>query len=283
LGSLCYLEFSLLIVMKKTYIIFALMLLSFSLVVTSCEKEITLDLNQEAPRLVFEGWITSGAGPYEIKVTRTANVFSNDNYGQVTGANIIVTDDAGNIDTLVETSPGHYFTTTLQGQVGRTYTMTAVVDDETFVASCIMPRVNAIEGMFAFEQDSTYTFGAGTYVLSVATEPSGLGDYYLFRFYRNDTLYDDASDYLLFEDRFVDGQQVPFPWPYQVETGDTAVAEIRSITKDAYEFYYTFVQSQFGSGGPFGAPADNLLGNVSNDGLGFFGAYGLARDTLIIP
>lgn len=268
--------------MKTKNIYFPLALL-LSFLAFSCEREITIDLNEESPRIVFEGWVNSGPGPYEIKVTRTANVFSDDPYPQVSGAVIVITDDSGAVDTLTEVQPGIYHTNTLQGVVGHTYTMNAVVDGETYTASCLMPRINTIDGIITTEQDSSFTLGAGTYVLTVAQELPGVGDYYLFRFTKNDTLFDDASDYLLFEDRFVDGSLVPFIWPYQVASGDSIVTEIRSITKEAYEFYYTFVQGQFGGGGPFGAPADNLLGNISNDGLGFFGAYGLEKASIVVP
>ncbi len=81
-------------------------------------------------QLVVEGMITDQPGPYLIKLSKTQAV--NDQLGStnaISGANIILRDDRGNLEPLVESSPGNYYTISIQGIVGRSYSISIVLND----------------------------------------------------------------------------------------------------------------------------------------------------------
>jgi len=250
---------------------------------SSCEEVIELDLNSSDPKVVIEGWILDDPGPYEVKITETVNYYGDEQVPGVSGAQVIVSDELGTVDTLTEMAPGSYWTNTIQGRRGGVYTLEATVNGEVYTATDVLPRINAIDTSFVTYEDSTYFFGEGYYVTTLAQEIPGEGDNYWFRFYQNDSLYNGAFDYLLSDDALVDGQLAVFQFPYPVESGDTVTIEVRTISETAYGFFFSFIQEVTNGGGPFGAPPANLIGNISNGGFGYFGAAGQNRQTVLIP
>ncbi len=248
---------------------------------TSCEQEVDLNLEEAEPRIVIEGWVDDMPGPYEFMVRRSGDFFGAPEEIPVTNAIMVLKDDMGGADTLVEDWPGHYFSGHLQGQREHNYTLEAWVEGEVYTAENYLPRINPFNYAFSFYSD-TLPFGEGHYILVSANEPAGVGDYYQFRIYRNDSLFNGPGDVFFTDDRFVDGQESLFVFPYPHEVGDTVVVEVRSISNLTYDFLLTYFQQLNGGGGPFGSPPANLITNWDNDGLGFFGTAAVIRDTIII-
>lgn len=265
----------------RTYRIYLFALLSV-FVLNACEEPIELDLEQGEAVVVIDGWVTDAPGPYDIKITQSVTFTSELAPPPVSGAVVTLSDDAGFSEQLFEAEPGIYRTTNAQGEIGRTYNLRVDVAGQTYEAESYLPRINDIDTLIVIEEDSSYILGEGKYILMVAQEAPGVGDFYQFRFFKNDSLYDGLFDYFFSDDRFVDGQLAMFQYPYKVESEDTIIVEVRSITVEAYDFLFTMLQ-QAGGGGPFGAPPANLVGNISNEGLGFFGTAGVVRDTIVVP
>lgn len=248
---------------------------------SSCEQEMDLDLENADPQVVIEGWVTDDPGPYPFKVTRTSPYLGDGSDVVVSGATLILSDDQGTMDTLVEVRPGWYETTHIQGQMEHTYTMSATVDGITHSATNYLPRINPILAT-GYEYNDTLVFGTGYYCGLIALESAGIGDYYQFRFTRNDTLFNEIQDLFVTNDDFVDGQVSAFLFPYPCRIGDTVVLEVRSLSAKSYDFYVTVAQQGTGAGGPFASVPDNLSTNFDNGAFGWFGAAATRKDTLVI-
>jgi hypothetical protein len=268
---------------RKLTFLLAATLSAGLLLLPGCETPIDIDLNEGNSRVVFEGRITNDPGPYDLHVTRTTNYFGNDPVPQVSGAFFTVEDDMGTLDTLVEVEPGLYRTTKIQGQMEHRYTFRCTVDGTTYTASDEMGRITEIDTLVPYYQAEDIGFlDKGWYVIMAAYELPGVGDNYWFRFIRNDSLYNGASDLWFTDDRFADGQLAIFQYPYTLDPGDTCIAEVFGFRQPYYDYLLTTVQ-QLNSGGPFGTAPDNLKGNVDNGGLGFLAAIAVERDTVVIP
>ncbi len=251
------------------------------LALTACEQKVDIALDESASRVVIEGWVTDVAGPYDFKVTKTGAYLGDRTEILVPGAFMVLKDDMGNADTLIERRPGWYQATHMRGQVEHNYFLEATVEGKLYKASNYMPRINDILAS-GYEYNDSLIFGAGYYVGMLAQEPAGIGDYYQFRFWRNDTAFDAVSNILVTDDRLVDGQLSPFLFPYPCRLGDTVVIEVRSLSLSSYDFFVTLVQQGSGTGGPFASVPDNLATNFDNNALGWFGAAAPRRDTLVI-
>lgn len=268
--------------MLKKYLPIAL-ILSLACMVMACEEDIVLNLDDEDVAVVFEGDITDEAGPYQISLTETVGYFSETGNPPAVGALMVISDDAGNVDTLTEVSPGIYETNTLQGVQLRTYSLYTEYNGEVYESEYTMPRLDLGDDSLRYEFiPESFLFEEGYYVYATGTEPAGVGDYYKFTLSVNDSLYDAPEDLFFFDDEFVDGVDYDFLFPYPLEVGDTAVISAVAITQVEYDFLVTLIQEIFVAGSPFGSPPANLSNNITNGGLGFFAAHGVARDTVVI-
>ncbi len=80
--------------------------------------------------LVVQGMITDQPGPYLVTLSSTIPINNQlGESGAVTGATIVIRDDQGEQETLIEKSPGNYYTQTIQGVVGGTYSITITTSD----------------------------------------------------------------------------------------------------------------------------------------------------------
>jgi Domain of unknown function (DUF4249) len=246
-----------------------------------CEQKVDIKLNETEARVVIEGWVTDDPGPYDFKITKTGAYLGNGAEQKVTGAFAILRDDLGHADTLVERGPGWYQSTDMQGQMMHNYFLEVTVEGKQYKASNYLPRINPILGA-GYEYNDTIIFGKGYYVGMLALEPAGIGDFYQFRFTRNDTAFNSAADIFVTDDRYVDGQVSPFLYPYPCRLGDTVVVEVRSLSQSTYDFYITLAQQGAGVGGPFASVPDNIASNFDNGAFGWFGTVASRRATLVI-
>lgn len=90
---------------------------------SSCVDRIDFDAPLAENQLVIEGMISDAPGPYTVKISRALNLDSDSSARIPVGqAKIKLYDDQGNVEELIETSPGIYTTNALiQGQVGHSY------------------------------------------------------------------------------------------------------------------------------------------------------------------
>jgi hypothetical protein len=94
------------------------------IVFASCIDRITIPTNAIPEQLVVDGMITDQPGPYTVKLFRTQEL--NDQLGNtlnVKNAAVVIEDNNGVKESLVETAPGNYVTKNLVGTIGKTYTL----------------------------------------------------------------------------------------------------------------------------------------------------------------
>ena len=255
----------------------------------ACEKVIDIDLNYTNPRIVVEGYITDQPGPYTVKLTKTANYFDVNEFDNVSGATVTISDGAGNSEALAEQSPGVYEATAIQGVSGRTYTLTIDSEDDNYTATSFMCQPGVIDSLsYRFHQTSQLV-QEGYYVSLHFTDVAGQVNCYLIKFYKNGKTpkVEEGGpevNYLIFEDDFIDGESFDFEFfQYIIEPDDTVVVELVSMDKGGYDYYNTLnLTLESSSGGGFSSTPQNPATNLSGDALGYFGAFAIARDTVVI-
>jgi len=83
-----------------------------------------------------------------------------------------------------------------------------------------------------------------------------------------------------FNDRFFNGDDVPFGTDFDFGIGDTAILSLFHIDEAYHDFLETYEEAFFANGNPFAQPA-RILTNVEG-GLGVFAGLSYVRDTVII-
>lgn len=270
--------------MKKNILYTSALIIVMSLftVITSCEEVIEIDLNSSDPRLVIEGVITDQSGPYKVQITNTTDYYNPGDYPTISGAVVTISDDAGNFETLSETEPGIYQTDSLQGFPGRSYSLSVEINDEIYEASSTMPNANEIDSLYnTFEErgfrGDVYSFGC------IFTDNPGVEDYCRIKVYRNN---DADPTYFLYNGRLSDGNTIEYERfrRMELELNDTVKVELLSIDEGMYDYFSTLsnvVASDPRMMGSTQVPA-NPISNISGDVLGYFGAFTVRSDSIII-
>jgi hypothetical protein len=266
---------------KKQFLLLAIAITSPLLL--SCEDVINIDLNNVEPRLVIEGVISDQPGQSRFEISKTVDFFNPSIFPSVSGAEVIVADNLGNIDTLHESQPGVYTATSLIGVTGRTYIANVTIDSVTYSASSQMEHTIAIDSMkteyqpgggFGSEEDEGYK------LLVYFSDRPNIDDWARIRIVKNDSL---LSGYFLYDDQFSDGNSIEYEYFERVfAESDTLKVEILSMDEPVYDYFYSLYSVVAGTDGsePQLAPA-NPNTNWSNDALGYFGAFAVSADTII--
>ncbi|AZA83169.1 DUF4249 domain-containing protein [Chryseobacterium lactis] len=265
--------------MKNTFLI----ILSLFLV-TSCQKEINLDLDDQSGKIVIEGNITDQTGPYIVRITKSVAFTKQNQYPAVAGAQVVVSDNTGQTETLQYVGNGQYQTTSFVGAPGKTYTLKVQAEGQQYTAQSTMPQPVDFEGLsqdsFKFGDKTSYT------LLPIFTDPSVLGNRYLFSF----TINNLSKKYInVFSDNLNNGlpNQRPLILPnddndgadHEVKPGDTIHVEMQSIDNNIFTFYSALLDLS-GAGG--GVTPSNPPSNISNGALGYFSAHTESTKSFVI-
>jgi hypothetical protein len=262
-----------------------LIILSLFLV-TSCEKEIDLNLEDQSGKIVIEGNITDQAGPYFVRITKSVAFTEINQYPAVDNAQVMLSDNTGQTETMQYVGNGKYQASAFTGQPGRTYTLKITAEGQQYTAQSTMPQPVDFEGL---EQDSFMVGGETSYtLLPVFTDPQVLGNRYLFIFTVNNNPKKFFSE---FSDNVNNGllNQRPLLLPndegeaddIKVTAGDMIQVDMQCIDNNVYTFYSALLQ--LSGGGPGGGiTPTNPPGNISNGALGYFSAHTVRKRSVVI-
>jgi hypothetical protein len=266
---------------------------------TSCQDVITLDLNNGVSKLVVNGYVSSDSGPYTIKLSQSSNYFDPNVFVPEKGAIVMISDNAGQTEILKEIQPGVYVTSALKGIPNRTYVLSVTtVDKKTYTAISYLPAVVPIDSLHFEVRKRNGGFGQPKgplryRVTCTFTDPSGLGNYYRIRYYKNDTLQNAERDYVIASDQLANGQSntpriadgigntLTIRGAYLLK--DSVKVDLLTIDKAGFDFYsdLQFLLNDQSGIFPSDAPA-NPINNISNGALGYFGAFGVATKKIVI-
>uniref|UniRef100_UPI003217692C DUF4249 domain-containing protein n=1 Tax=uncultured Draconibacterium sp. TaxID=1573823 RepID=UPI003217692C len=260
----------------STYIISLIILFS------ACQDVIDIDLDSVEPKLVIDGAVTDISDTLTIKLSKSVNYFDPGIYPGISGANITVSDNLGNTSPLLETSPGTY-SSYLPGIEGNEYTMTVETEGEEYTAKVTMPYKVEIDSL-SFEPTPDYMEFSGGYLVNChLQDPAGIDNYYRIKVSGINQTEEPDKVLFVYDDSFVDGNKITLRWDdEQFFEQDTVVVELQTLAESTYEYYRT-LSALFEDGMIGNANPANPITNLSNNALGYLGAFTVSRDTIIIP
>jgi hypothetical protein len=269
----------------KNIILFIAVL--FSITMMSCTETIDFKVKNQDPILVVDGLITNEQKAHQVKIIFSSDVFSDDAAAGVEGAEVTISD--GVITHILHDMGGGIYLTddTVKGVIGKSYQLSIVYDGEEYDAVSDLKPLNPIKCasmMKGVDLDPNDLFIRNAYLIFMdADEPAGLGDYYLYNFYKNDTLVTDTlGDKIFYSDELVDGTSFRQLLIFFVDTNDVDInkdnltLEMTSINKNYYDFLFAMRTMDF-RGSPFDGPPANVPTNLSNGAMGFFNAMAVEK------
>lgn len=272
------------------------------LILASCTEKIDMETGTTFIRLAVSGQITTDTTAHKIWLKKTTNVEDTMPAPRVSGANLIITDDASHTFVLTEsnTEPGLYLTDpTVFGLPGHTYTLHISNVDingdgtmETYEAS---DKMNPVPPLDSIKLERIDDWEA-TAIKVWATDPATT-EFYLFKYYVNDTLLTDTitevflTDDILFNGNTTNGirsQYLEDEYDDEIlNPGDVVTFEINSVSEEYFTYLYKLQTEVFPKVPLFSGPPANVSTNVKNIGsngppaVGFFSAYSLERSSVV--
>ena len=109
----------------------------FGISLSTCISPVDLNVPDNSGLLVVEGNITTDRGPYDVRLSRSTPIGDDIVNQPVSGAAVIIFDDLGISEQLLETTSGVYQTSIggIQGEVGRAYSIRIEIGDQVYESS----------------------------------------------------------------------------------------------------------------------------------------------------
>ncbi|HYC84294.1 MAG TPA: DUF4249 domain-containing protein [Chryseosolibacter sp.] len=248
-----------------------------------CEVPYDLDVAQTPEKIVIEGLVTDNPSHQCIKISRSVNFYDTGKTPRVTNAVVSVSDELGNVFGFVHNpnnhpdSAGYYVPAApFSGTVGRTYYLRAEVDGVLFEAREKLEPALSMDSLSyrvdPEEKENPDEMGRFYEVLLFAREPRDQRNFYLFKFFRNDTLaLANDTDIYFSDDELLAENIDGVPAPVYFKKNDSARVEMYSISRVAYVYYsdlWALLNND--AGGMFGPIPSSPRTNLSNGALGFF-------------
>lgn len=256
------------------------LLLSVFLILFSCQKVIDLDVNDIEQKLVIDAEFIASEDLVRVKLSKTKDVFSGEDFPLVSGAQAEIIDEAGVSTSLTDLGDGIYELTGYTPTYNTQYTMRITHEGEIYESSDVLVTPVVLDTLTAeFEEESL--FGSEGYVVYMNfTDPSGPNYYRAVRTINGEEL-TELSEQFVFDDGFSEGNQqtVPF-FTDRYEIGDTIEVEFRSYSEKTYTFISELLDIA-GDSGQSAAPA-NPNSTWTNGAIGNFAAYGYDLESIIL-
>jgi len=207
------------------------------ILLAACTKEYDFKLDNTKPLYSIEGRISDLKGPYFIRITQSTSLFANpyfviedDSVDAVQGAEVIIKDDMGTVDTLIpavdklertyysflnrvwdsitfsfpstyiNAKRGFYQTTKIKGMAGHNYQLFVRIGDSTFQASAYMPPVTNLDSAAIQRNTVVNATGAiGNLPVTWFREPQNEKNYYMLQYYAHITEYPYDMFHFMYE------------------------------------------------------------------------------------
>jgi hypothetical protein len=279
--------------MKRVKINFVIAALAMLMLAASCTEPFDIRLDDTYTRLVVDGYITNDTTAHYVKLTTTANYFSNQEPPAVSEAIVYLHDESGTTQ-LTESpagsgiyiTPNHFY-----GSLGITYTLEinlkeAVGGNDQYTAEAYMPTTDFMLDRIELELQERFDRWI---VKLYAFDPPSI-DFYKFDILRNGVLLTDTAyratmiDDRLFNGNQTNGMGVLLLYPDEVVPGDTLTFIMSAIAEDYYNFLSELRNESGGFSNPlFSGPPANIRSNVYEGGLGYFAARKSKSVQYIVP
>ena len=260
----------------KLYTFFFLCVLAFAF--TGCEDVIDVNLNTAKPKLVIDAsiqWAKGTTGSDQtIRLTTTTGYFDS-TIPTVSGADVYITNSDNAKFTFTENTPntGIYACDNFTPEIDKEYTLTVVLNGETYTASETLKSVAPITRI---EQKNEGGFsGTDIQVKTFFNDPADEENYYLFQYKTNISI---IPSYDATNDEFFNGNEFFGLYSNKdLKPGNELNIKIYGISERYFDYMSKLINIAGNtSGSPFSTPPATVRGNITNQtnaknyALGYF-------------
>ena len=287
--------------------------ISALIVFASCEKEIPLDVDEIAPRIVVNSIFSAGDTIW-LQLSESRDVIYDGDLPNLTTAEAKLLDENQNVlGTFTHQSEGSYYLADVYPEVGSSYGLSVSNSGfETVTATSKTPQIVEIISIDTvtksnyLEMDITFTDDGSQqnyYSVTIINfeayfdEFGEIVEYWEYPYICTDEIIpvnggadwdgEKCADEFYFTDETFNGTNYTFKaktWKIASEEGEVAAGVmviVRSLSEDYFKYKLTYSKYLETQGSPFAEPVQ-VYSNIEN-GFGIFGGYSSAvSDTLIV-
>ncbi|MBZ4188012.1 DUF4249 domain-containing protein [Niabella beijingensis] len=267
--------------MKKNVFFVYSLLGCFLFVAMGCQKVIDVNLNGVSKKYVIEGTVTDKENSYNVIVSQTLDVTDSNVFTGVEDAVVTISED-GKTPVLLEHKGNGLYEADTSGKPGSTYRLSVKIGGKTFTASSTMPQKVAFDSLYTIRRQF---LGRQQLIATVEfKDPPGEGDAYRFTQY-----VDGRKENTIFvtNDKLIDGRNVVYELlifsddgTSDLKRGDNLRVDMRCISRDNYDFWYSLAQSSLGQSQS--ASPGNPLSNIHGGALGYFSANTFDKREILV-
>jgi hypothetical protein len=265
-------------------------LIFLAFVFSSCEDVINVKLSNEELNLIgVEASLTTQDEP-QVFLYQTLKVDQDKAYPGISGATVSLSDNASPVNQITLTEDpiikGLYLVPknkSFLGIAGREYNLNILTGGVTIQSKDNLSKVEPIDSIVVRPslRGAKLFLGIFTY----GRETAGLGNFYKWDVFCNDTLFNKAERLAVASDEFVDGNYISGleiftdfhdpkkPEDRKLNLNDTIYVKQTSISEFDYYYYYQMI-NQNSTGSLFSVPPANIKSNfTSSDGKPVLGLF----------
>ncbi|MFC0779234.1 DUF4249 domain-containing protein [Flavobacterium sp. HJSW_4] len=236
-----------------------------SLLFTSCEEVVDVDLNTASPKLVIEAsinWEKGSTGKQQVIKLSTTTGYFETQVPVVSNAVVYVTNSKNQKFNFTEfNKSGRYLCNDFKPELNEEYTLTIISKGNTYTASEVLKSVAPITRIEQ-KNDGGFT-GEDIEIKAYFIDPADEDNFYLFKYVYSNKI---TSNYYVSEDKFYQGNEIfSSAVDEDLKAGDEIEVTHFGISKQYYN-YMNILVSIAGSnvGGPFQSPPATVKGNIIN-------------------
>jgi len=269
------------------------------LILSSCEKVITVELEKEEPMLVVDAFINNDTTPQIISLQYSQPYFDENPSTPVLGALVeVISSEADTFKFTEINNNGIYQWIPTPGdticKVGKTYRLKINYGGSIYEAASTVGFVPSIDSLI-FSPAFDFQGNANGYEAEFfANDPANQFDFCRIKTYKNNVLYNNSNELNLSVNggQFYPGADGKLFIPpvrtsinrfgENYKLNDTVKVELLSISRDTW-YYFSEVSAQINNQGLFATPTANVRTNIiksSGNGAqaqGWFCASALSR------
>lgn len=256
------------------------------LILSSCEKEFDMKLEDVEPKIVVEGGIKAGeVASLHIRYTQSYMEYfipSNGNATPYTDGKVYISDSKGNKEELTLGEDNLFTGKDIIGEIGQIYTLTIDRNEGSSInASCKLLQPIEINEVNYNNSNLHLKW----------QDPAGEKNFYrlkiaqqVYDFDAESHVWIDMSNIYLFDDNKLDGEMINYTFDnFYLMSHYSIKVEMMSITEEAYHFYKDIRKIyQEGNETTFLKAPGNPSTNLGEEAAGFFNAYSSSTKILVL-
>lgn len=262
---------------------FKLLIITLLLICLSCTKKVDLGVVYEK-KIVVEGGIENGQRA-QLRLSQTVSATDNDVFPMVENALVELTDMEGNSEILIESSAGIYEGNSLLGEPDKSYTLTIQSENKNYSATTKIPKLTVDLATIRLDTVEVDSFGLTIQTVVLQFEKTRADSIYCqFDLFSNDQ---KIGQPIFYKSEIPVQQNLELDlFTYNLlQSGQ--VIQVKMLQMESWQFNYQKSIQEKGEeeiiSGLLIGPPDNLVGNIENGGLGYFGAINQAVLEFEVP